>query len=126
VKYKWWLKFVVLNAMIQSPVMLHGQGFALVEHFTSQGCSSCPPADKLLSRLSEETYSGIDNVFFLSMHVDYWNRLGLVDPYSSYAFINRQKNYAAVLANDQVYTPQMIVNGETSFVGSDEGMAIKL
>lgn len=91
--------------------------FVLIELFTSQGCSSCPAADK---NLSEILNSGIDNqVIGLSFHVDYWNYIGWKDPYSNKLFSERQRNYAEAL-NATVYTPQMIVNGREVFVGSDK------
>jgi hypothetical protein len=90
-------------------------GFAVVELFTSEGCSSCPPADRLLAKLSQRGGS----VYALEFHVDYWNSLGWRDPYSAAAYSDRQRNYAAQLGEVQVYTPQMIVNGTNAFVGSD-------
>lgn len=95
--------------------------FALIELFTSQGCSSCPPADALLADLLEE-YAD-QNVIGLSFHVDYWNRLGWADPYSQAAFSMRQRNYARHL-DGRVYTPQMVVNGQAGFVGSRRAEAI--
>ncbi|MDQ6761008.1 MAG: DUF1223 domain-containing protein [Bacteroidota bacterium] len=86
---------------------------AVLELFTSQGCSSCPSADRLL-----EKYSTKDNVIALSFHVDYWNRLGWKDPYSSKEFTERQYNYASAL-NAGVYTPQLVINGQSEMVGSD-------
>ena len=93
-------------------------GFALVELYTSEGCSSCPPADKLLAKIQQE-YQGKE-VYVLAYHVDYWNRLGWKDVFSSPAFSERQRAYAGYLNVDGVYTPQAIVNGKTEFVGSDE------
>lgn len=90
----------------------------VVELFTSQGCSSCPPADRLLAGLSEIAVKHQLPVYCLSFHVDYWNSLGWHDPYSSKQFTDRQHRYAAAFASRRVYTPQMIVNGETEFVGS--------
>lgn len=86
---------------------------AVLELFTSQGCSSCPAADRLL-----EKYSTKDNVIALSFHVDYWNRLGWKDPYSSKDFTKRQYDYASAL-NAGVYTPQLVINGQSEMVGSD-------
>ncbi len=86
---------------------------AVLELFTSQGCSSCPSADRLL-----EKYSTKDNVIALSFHVDYWNRLGWKDPFSSPDFTRRQNNYATAL-NAGVYTPQLVINGQDEMVGSD-------
>ncbi len=88
---------------------------AVLELFTSQGCSSCPPADRLLG-----SYTSKQNVIVLSFHVDYWNRLGWKDPYSSKAYTQRQYDYASALHAD-VYTPQLIVNGEHEMIGSDAG-----
>jgi hypothetical protein len=95
--------------------------FAVVELFTSQGCSSCPAADRLLSKTISESKldSGI-NIFALSFHVDYWNHLGWTDPFSQKEFSKRQNNYASVLNLNSVFTPQMIVNGNRQFVGSNE------
>ncbi len=87
---------------------------AVLELFTSQGCSSCPPADRLL-----ETYISKENVIVLSFHVDYWDRLGWKDPFSSNEYTKRQYRYASAL-NSGVYTPQLVVNGESEMVGSDE------
>jgi len=92
-------------------------GFALVELYTSQGCSSCPPADRVLAQLVEEARQEDLPLYALSFHVDYWNRLGWADPYSDPAYSRRQRAYAHVL-NERVYTPQMIVNGREVFVGS--------
>lgn len=89
----------------------------VLELFTSEGCSSCPAADKLLSKLKAEADS---TVFLLSYHVDYWNYLGWKDPFSQAVFSNRQRQYAQRFGLDGSYTPQLIVNGEEEFVGSDE------
>jgi hypothetical protein len=102
-----------------------GTPFAVVELFTSEGCSSCPPADGLLGEIVKEAAKGQQRVFGLSFHVDYWNSLGWRDPYSDAAFSRRQREYARALKSDQVYTPQMVVNGSTEFVGSDGARARK-
>ena len=94
-------------------------GFAVVELFTSEGCSSCPPADELVARIQKENSD--QPVYILSFHVDYWNNLGWKDPFSSAAYSKRQKEYANRLNLQSIYTPQVIVNGRTEFVGSDEG-----
>lgn len=91
--------------------------FAVVELFTSEGCSSCPPADELVSKVLNENKQ---DVYILSFHVDYWDRLGWKDNFSQAAFSDRQKQYAHYLALDGVYTPQIVVNGTDQFVGSNE------
>jgi hypothetical protein len=91
-------------------------GFALLELFTSQGCSSCPPADALLAELVAEQQGR--PVYALSFHVDYWNRLGWQDPYSDALYSARQRTYARHLPEGRVYTPQLVINGRRGLVGS--------
>ena len=94
--------------------------FALVELFTSEGCSSCPPADVLLSKIGINAEKSGQNIFLLAFHVDYWNKGGWKDPFSKYQFTLRQENYSRVLSEKEMYTPQVVINGETSFTGSRE------
>jgi hypothetical protein len=89
----------------------------LVELFTSQGCSSCPPADRLLGRLGAEAGG---HVIALAYHVDYWNRLGWTDPFSSRRWSQRQETYARRFHLDAPYTPQAVVDGAVEMVGSRE------
>ncbi|MDD7909445.1 MULTISPECIES: DUF1223 domain-containing protein [Pseudovibrio] len=87
---------------------------AIVELFTSQGCSSCPPADDILSELADK-----DGILALAFHVDYWDYLGWADTFGSADNTKRQKMYAEANGERSIYTPQMVVNGHRSFVGSD-------
>jgi hypothetical protein len=89
-------------------------GVAVVELFTSEGCSSCPPADALLARLA-----GRPGVFALSFHVDYWDELGWPDRFASPENTARQRAYARALGARGLYTPQLVVEGSDAFVGSD-------
>ena len=96
----------------------------LVELFTSEACSSCPPADAVLTRLERDQPIGGVEVIALSEHVDYWNETGWRDRFSSPLFSTRQQDYGQALRLNDVYTPQVIVNGREQVVGSDE-MAVQ-
>ena len=96
-------------------------GVAVVELFTSQGCSSCPPAERVLGRVRDAADGR--PVYTLAFHVDYWDGLGWKDRFGDAAYTARQRSYARTLKTDSVYTPQMIVNGRTQFVGSNRGKA---
>jgi hypothetical protein len=91
----------------------------VVELFTSEGCSSCPPADELLAKLVSEQPVERAQIIALAFHVDYWNKLGWPDRFSSREFTQRQYDYSASFAGHRVYTPQMIVDGSSEFVGND-------
>ena len=97
----------------------------IVELFTSEGCSSCPPADGNLQMLAREQPVASADIIVLSLHVDYWNRLGWIDPFSSQQFSRRQSEYADFFKHNDVYTPQMIVDGTREFVGGDMRAALK-
>lgn len=90
----------------------------VVELFTSEGCSSCPPADALLARLAQEPIAENVQLITLEEHVDYWDNQGWVDPFSSRDWTLRQNEYAGPLGNGNPYTPQMVVDGAAEFSGS--------
>jgi len=111
---------VVINSSykIPTPVKVKdGNGFAVLELFTSEGCSSCPPADELMAKIQQE--SAGKSVYLLAYHVDYWDRLGWKDVFSSAEYSNRQMQYGRWLNVSPIYTPQVIINGKTQFVGSE-------
>lgn len=96
----------------------------IVELFTSEGCSSCPPADTLLSEyVKNSPVQGVE-VIALGEHVDYWNHGGWADPFSAVQFSQRQSDYSGAFRLDSVYTPQMIVDGKAQFNGSDGDAAL--
>lgn len=95
------------------------RSFAILELFTSEGCSSCPPADRLLPQLASTDASIIP----LSFHVDYWDRYGWKDPFSNASFTERQNQYAKQFKLESIYTPQLVINGEYELVGSNRSAA---
>ena len=100
------------------------QKVILVELFTSEGCSSCPPADALLSQINGTQPGPGELIVGISEHVTYWNSLGWRDPFSSAIYTDRQNLYASRFGLDSVYTPQMVVNGGEQFVGSDKASLV--
>ena len=117
------LSFLVLLLVVLPAGAVEGRTPVLVELFTSEGCSSCPPADVLLMQLGKEQPIPGAEVIILSQHVDYWNRLGWTDPFSSKEFSKRQEEYAFSLRVDGPYTPQMVVDGRVEFNGSNARQA---
>jgi hypothetical protein len=111
------LSFAIIKSNKKHPSAKAAKGFAVVELFTSEGCSSCPSADEAIAKLLSKN---IVNTYILSYHVDYWNRLGWKDQFSQQAYSARQQQYARSLSLEGVYTPQAIVNGTEQFVGSNE------
>ena len=95
------------------------EGPVVLELFTSQGCSSCPPADQLLSKLASTGSLAERAVAPLSFHVDYWNDLGWADPYSLPAWTERQRQYARAISDDRVYTPELVIGGASGVIGSN-------
>ncbi len=94
-------------------------GPILIELFTSEGCSSCPPADKLLAELDQRGSVNGRPIIVMGEHVDYWDGLGWKDRFASSLFTKRQTEYVRKLGIESAYTPQMVVNGTTEFVGND-------
>lgn len=103
-------------AQLTSPV--------IVELFTSEGCSDCPPADRLLSRLEQTQPVPGAQIIALEQHVDYWDSEGWRDPFSSSLFTRRQKDYVYAFNLSTAYTPEMVIDGTTEFVGSDSRRAV--
>jgi len=98
-------------------------GVAVVELFTSEGCSSCPPAEEVFARLVADARANREPIFPVAFHVDYWDEIGWKDPWSSAAFTARQGDYAHAWGRTSMYTPEVIVDGQDEMVGSDdEGM----
>ena len=108
---------VASGALAVTPPAIAGP--VVVELFTSQGCSSCPPADAFLADLA-----GRRDVLALSFHVTYWNGLGWADPYALQAATDRQRVYARHFGDDEVYTPEMVVDGASAFVGSRRSVGL--
>jgi hypothetical protein len=122
--------FAVSLAFLAAPLRPHAatsdssaretpSSVAIVELFTSEGCSSCPPADSLLRQINLKQTNAGQLIVGISEHVTYWNNLGWKDPYSSPVFTERQSVYAPRLSSEGSYTPQMVLNGRDQFVGSD-------
>ena len=102
------------------PARPAAQPVVVLELFTSQGCSSCPPADRSLQAITQQAARSGQAVYGLSFHVDYWNRLGWQDPFSTKLFTDRQRQYDRSL-HTQTYTPQLVINGQQDVVGGQRG-----
>lgn len=103
-------------AQNRSATKIGGQGFAVLELFTSEGCSSCPPAEALLEQVDQSSVG--QPVYVLAYHVDYWDRQGWKDAFSDHRFSARQYRYSHLLSG-RIYTPQLIINGAAEGIGSD-------
>jgi len=110
----------VLLSVSSGPSPAPARTPVLIELFTSEGCSSCPPAEALLTKLLSSQPIDAAEIVPLEFHVDYWDRLGWKDPFASAAFSKRQQDYSLTFGPDKVYTPQLVVDGHAELVGSDE------
>ena len=118
------LGLALVSSLISLEARAGERSPVLVELFTSEGCSSCPPADAVLERLERNQPVPNAQIISLGFHVDYWNQLGWADPFSSAEFSLRQEEYSNAFGGDRIYTPQMVVDGSREFVG-EEAKAIR-
>lgn len=125
-----WLRTALVLAAVLIPISVAKTGTpdaprkcVVVELFTSEGCSSCPPADALLGRLREVKLADGVEIVPLGLHVDYWNQQGWIDRFSSDAYTRRQQKYAERFRIEGPYTPQMVVDGALQFTGNDANRA---
>ena len=110
------------TASLKNKIGKEENGFALIELFTSEGCSSCPAADEVLEEIQKK-YSD-KNVLVVGYHVDYWNKLGWKDIFSDASFTQRQEYYSNIFNLNSIYTPQAVVNGRKEFLGSNKSKLI--
>lgn len=110
------IRILVLFCLTMTTCRLQAEPAVFLELFTSEGCSSCPPADRLLAKMISDTPGTIA----IAYHVDYWNHLGWTDRFSRNEFSKRQERYAARLGSSSIYTPQLFINGRRDVVGSNE------
>lgn len=102
----------------------NAEPFAVVELFSSEGCSDCPPAEKLLNKITLDAMADKTYIYPLAFHIDYWNKLGWKDVFSDSSYSNRQRKYRKAFGNQVVYAPQMIINGSVEFPGGNETKAM--
>lgn len=115
----------IRNARTMKNIKTDGgsKGFAVVELFTSEGCSSCPPADKLLEKIQTDNRN--TQVYLLAFHVDYWDHQGWKDRFSDAEYSKRQGQYAEWLNLRTIYTPQIVINGTSEYIGSDQSSVLQ-
>jgi hypothetical protein len=118
-----WLVLLVAASCVRPA--LAAESPVVVELFTSEGCSSCPPADALLVKLGQLSGTQVPDVIILGEHVDYWNHIGWTDRFSSPQFSLRQQGYAQHFGLASPYTPQMVIDGERQFVGNDSAQVAR-
>lgn len=111
------------QAMKKIQTTENSKGFAVVELFTSEGCSSCPPADELVEKIQQDNKNR--QIYILAFHVDYWDHQGWKDKFSDHQFSERQRQYASWLGLRTIYTPQIVINGTSEHVGSDQGPILR-
>ncbi len=111
------IMFVFLFGHSQTKKNTSNNSLVVLELFTSQGCSSCPPADVLVDKVKNEFG---EKVISLSYHVDYWNYIGWKDPFSKSEFSDKQRAYSSKFYSSSIYTPQVVINGKEHFVGSNK------
>ena len=117
------VRYFAPTASAETKVDVAAHAPIVVELFTSEGCSSCPPADRLLADLQKQSRPDAE-IIVLSEHVDYWDFQGWKDPFSARQFSDRQAEYAKNQMSDEVYTPQMFVDGHKGFTGSESSLAV--
>lgn len=113
-----WMLLIGITVLGQNTDKKEVKGFALLELYTSEGCSSCPPADELMGRIQKEYKDS--NVYVLAYHVDYWDKQGWKDVFSNPDYTKRQYDYAKYLGKAPIYTPQLIINGKADYIASQE------
>lgn len=109
---------LISRAATPAPATTPASKTVVVELFTSEGCSDCPPADALLQRMEQQPIHGVE-IIPIEEHVDYWNQQGWIDPFSSVEWTTRQREYVLKVHGNSTFTPEMVVEGESQFVGSN-------
>ena len=117
------LRYLFLSLFFSTFLAAQQKPVVVLELFTSQGCSSCPPADAVLEDIKNN--SNPEEIIPLSYHVDYWDYIGWKDPYASAQFTNKQRTYGRKFYSSSIYTPQLVINGKEHIVGSDKANILK-